>query len=210
MNDALRVRTLERARDRREDLREARERELRVTDEERAQRLAVQALHHDGRRAVLELDDVVHLHDVRVPELSGDAALAKEPAPLLRRLRLQDLQRHDAMGTLVRGLPDDAHAAFAELLLEPETCRLRWPRSPSRNGRGPAETSLTHGGARGSGARREVGAHRRAGHQDPRGGPEPPALREPRLVLAKRSAQRHAFPGPGHQLRFERDEGRGA
>lgn len=62
----------------------------------------------------------MNLDEVRVAQLAGDAIFAEEAAPLFGGLRLEGLERNDAMGAEVRGLPHDAHAAFAELLHEPE------------------------------------------------------------------------------------------
>src|SRR5262249_23499324 len=120
VNDALRVCPRQRIHDGREDLGDAWEADPLLAIQERTQRLPVEPFHDDRRSAVGELDDVVNLDDVRMPQLSRDASFAKQSTSLGGGLRLEDLQSNDAVRSQVPRFPDDAHAAFAEPVLETE------------------------------------------------------------------------------------------
>jgi hypothetical protein len=82
-------------------------------------------LHHDPGPALL-LHHVVHGDDVGVAEPGGRPGLAQGPLPqditlVVRQLGRQEhlLDRHVAAEEFVAGLPDDPHAATAELVLQP-------------------------------------------------------------------------------------------
>jgi hypothetical protein len=83
------------------------------------QRLAAHVLHRDKIHAVFR-SDVVDGNYVGMVQRRGGLRLLHE-APLALRVRDlfggQHLQRHQPVEPQIAGLPDDAHAAFAQLLL---------------------------------------------------------------------------------------------
>ena len=82
MHDAACVRRVERIGDRVEDVERGRERE-RPVDEARAQRLALDEIHHEVEPAVVEAAEREHVDHVRVLDLVHCARFADEA---LRRL----------------------------------------------------------------------------------------------------------------------------
>jgi phage gp46-like protein len=79
------------------------------------ERLAFEQLHHD-ERAALVLADLVQRTDVGMADRGGGTRFAQEPIAHLRiGCRLNRLQRHRALKTLVDRLEDDAHAATTNL-----------------------------------------------------------------------------------------------
>jgi hypothetical protein len=87
---------------------------------QRRERLALQQLHHDERRAVLGGVDVPHLDRPAVPEAIDDARLLFETCAQLGRTRqgrVQDFDRIEAADLVARHV-DARHAALAEQLLE--------------------------------------------------------------------------------------------
>ena len=89
----------------------------RPAQQARRQRLALQQLEHDVRRAVGQRVEVQHLDDVRVPEPRADLRLAPEARQHDRvgGAEQQHLDDHAlARQAQVLRLPDRAHAALAE------------------------------------------------------------------------------------------------
>jgi hypothetical protein len=81
---------------------------------------AIDVFHREEMDVVLGAD-VMHLDDVLMVELAGGAGFADElidPLALLAVFRAEDLEGHLAGHGTLLGLVDDAHAAFAELLME--------------------------------------------------------------------------------------------
>ena len=119
MDEALRVRRVERVR----DLCDDRERARRIERALRAQELAqVGALHeaHDEVEAAVELARVVDRHDVRVLERHRQLRLAREAlaeAFVGRELGRHQLQRDDALEAEVARAVDHAHSALPDELL---------------------------------------------------------------------------------------------
>ena len=82
----------------------------------RAERLALEQLHHHEDRVAL-LQDVVDIDHVRVADARRCLRLACEALDRIgigRELRVHPLERHALEGQRVLGLEDRAHTAFAE------------------------------------------------------------------------------------------------
>jgi hypothetical protein len=92
-------------------------RRQRAARELRAERLAVDELHHDEREPI-DLVDLVDRADVRMAHRRGAAGFAEEQ-PLVALVgevaRREDLDRHVTPQLLVERFVDHAHAALAEL-----------------------------------------------------------------------------------------------
>jgi hypothetical protein len=117
VHDALRVRRVERIGHVEPELEDLARRET-IGRDPAAERLALEALHHD-ERAALVLADVVDRADVRVVERRGRLRLALEAlaSGLVLEVRFrQELHRHRAVKARVLGLVDDAHPAGAQPL----------------------------------------------------------------------------------------------
>jgi hypothetical protein len=126
VDDPRGVRGADRAQHLEHDGRQRLEGQRPVALEAVAQRLALQEVHDHDRRAVGQLDDVADLDDVGVRHHGGRARLAHEALAydLIRRpVCPEHLERHGLARDGVRGRPDDAHAALAELAIEDESTR---------------------------------------------------------------------------------------
>ena len=99
------------------------DREAAVPLELRRKGLALEALHDDGRGAVVEVEHFAHRDDVRVLHGGGGARLAEEAAARVGLARLHELHGDALVGRELGRLPHDAHAALAEQRLEPKPPR---------------------------------------------------------------------------------------
>ena len=120
-----RVRLGQRAAHLRDDAQDVVRRQPAQALEALAEVLAVEELHGDVRRPVP--DAVIEdLHDVRAAELRRGLGLALEAGLRLGKLgdlALDELDRAGDVEREVRREPDRAHAALAELSIEPEALR---------------------------------------------------------------------------------------
>ena len=127
MDDAARVRRVERRGDLRGIL-ERRGHRQRPCRDERVEPGAVHQLHRDERRAAV-LVDLVDRDDVRVVEGGGGAGFLDEAAVAIgigRRFGRQHLDRHRSPEPrVVRGI-DDAHPAAADLGVDAIVGDLIW------------------------------------------------------------------------------------
>ena len=117
VDDAERVRRLERLEDLRRVVARRRHRQPPLALHHRRQRLALQQLHHDVRVAVGRAVHVRHLHDVGAADLRRDARLLEEPldeSRAARELRVEHLDGDPRPEHGVLALVDRAHAAVAE------------------------------------------------------------------------------------------------
>jgi hypothetical protein len=121
VDDAEVVGAGERGADLLEDVGDARDGD-RPAGDDLVERDAVEELHHQVGHPVVGLAVVVDVDDVRVVDAVRRARLAEEPRPQVVGVlpRKEDLDRHDPVDQEVPGPVDDAHAARAELLFEPE------------------------------------------------------------------------------------------
>jgi hypothetical protein len=81
------------------------------------ERLALEQLHHDERRAVGVVAEVVDLHDAGVGDRGGGARFieeARDHLGILRERREENLHRRAATEQRVLGEVDRAHAALPE------------------------------------------------------------------------------------------------
>ena len=121
MNEALRVRRVERVRDLRDDREPAPRLESTLLAEQRAQVRSLDEPHHEVQLAV-ELARVVDRHRVRVLERHRELGLALEAlseALVEREVRRDQLQRDRAFQALVVRAVDDTHAALTGERLDP-------------------------------------------------------------------------------------------
>ena len=113
---AARVRVVKRVRELCEHVQRARHAERRAEAEQLEQRRTLGVLHRDVEPLVGQLTEVVQRDDVRMAQPIDRTRLAPEPRNelrVLRRLRLENLQRLSAAELEVLGEPDLAHAAAA-------------------------------------------------------------------------------------------------
>ena len=118
MDDAERVRGAGRRGDLGGEVDRERGGQARRAGEPLAQRLAGEPLHHQHRRAVVELEHRAHLDDVGVADRGRGAALDREPPARARvgGIVLDPLERARRAVALVARGPHHAHAALAEPL----------------------------------------------------------------------------------------------
>ncbi len=92
-----------------------------VRAQHRSEILAVEQLHHDVRRAVVERADIGHPAHVLAAQLSRRPRLAREALDDTGRVDhrgVQELERDRSAERQVRGGDDDAHTALAEHALD--------------------------------------------------------------------------------------------
>src|SRR2546422_9528972 len=97
-----------------------------VVPEQRLQRAAVQELHHEVLPVTLGDVQVEDLEDVVVPDDVDRARLVEEAIDdllVVRKLRVQELDRHPRSDPGVHAHVDAPHAALAEEFLHPSSCR---------------------------------------------------------------------------------------
>ena len=119
MDDAGLVRLVERAARRDEDGQRPLDGERPLGAHRLVEVLALEELHDDVERAVLELAEHEHLHGVRVRQLAHRARLAPEARHEVLpvgELRVEDLHPHHAVHLGLQRLVDGAHPARADLL----------------------------------------------------------------------------------------------
>ena len=127
MDEALRVRRVERARDLVEDVQGTLERQRAIRVEVLAQVGAIDVAHGDVVVAV-RLVGLVDRDDVRVVDASGHARFAYKAlaeALVLRELGREQLERHLPAEVHVLGAVDDAHAATPYVVLDPVRTEVR-------------------------------------------------------------------------------------
>jgi hypothetical protein len=123
VNDAEAVGLVQGAADLHQDRDGSLVRERTLLADDLVQVLAVQELHHDVERAVLQLAVQEHLHGVLVRQVAhrpGFAAEAGRQVLPVRELGVKDLHRDEPVERRLRGSVDRAHAARADLLLDQE------------------------------------------------------------------------------------------
>jgi hypothetical protein len=133
--------------------------------------LALEVLHHDVERAVLELAVEEHLHGVRVGEVAHRARLAAEARDevlAVRELRMEDLDRHHPVHRRLRAPCRRTHASGADLLLHEElpvqdgAADVRMKMQALAGGGKPAQASRgAHGGQQESSALERCAADER-------------------------------------------------
>src|SRR5262249_15657423 len=117
MQDPVRVRRREAARERDDDGERLVDAELPLAREQRAERLPLQQLHQEEQPAVVALPEVEHLDDRRVTHAIARARLLEEALQALGvagERAVQDLDRHRAIDQLVARAPDAARASTTE------------------------------------------------------------------------------------------------
>jgi hypothetical protein len=124
VDDALRVRPLERAGQLLGDSQRVVHRQVHLAREARAERLALDARHGEPRERrpirAGEHPRVEERHDVRVLEPRREPHLAEESLRAERagEIGVQNFERHPPVVTEVAGQPDGGHAAASELALD--------------------------------------------------------------------------------------------
>ncbi len=118
VHDAPRVRGRDRVDDGQQHARDLVGRQVTGGGDALREGLSLEEVHHHRRRAVLELQHVVHGDDPRVGERARDLGLAEEAAHRGDVARLEQLEGDALAGDEVLGGPHHAHATLAELAHE--------------------------------------------------------------------------------------------